>query len=324
MAFTNTLEFIQQNCPKYDGTGNSNDLITWLRRIKPHVMYLQGNEPRRALEFLLVGDAREYYVSLEARPPSVLELGSIFCPKLDKDGTLRQHFQRSTSTLSSNVQLPQHPPRPGTPETLEITHALSAPSSHSARPHHFHSQHEQDYFLAKSISSSSDFTLVSTPSINTLPCTEVDSFWPEGLTSWYFEPLPPRSLRISLDDALIASPKILSSSIPEKETKITFSSDGCMVSSPISQTKITPSHTVSLPFLRRPRLKNPISSLRSSYPASSTSFLPRQCWFSAVVLVLVSLIWFTLKSARFSVRLDGHDAAQALLPVRQLWHLMIP
>jgi hypothetical protein len=301
MDFTNTLEFIKQNCPKYDGTGNSNDLITWLRRIKPHVMYLRGNEPRRVLEFLLVGDAKDYYLSLEARPPSVLEMGGIFCPKLDQDGTLRHQFQRSTSTLSSNVQLTRQPPRPGTPETLEITNALSAPSSHSARPHHFHSQHERDYFLAKSISSSSDSTLVSTPSINTLQCTEVDSFWPEGLTSWLSAPLPPRSPPVLSDDAVFASPATLCSSIPEQGTRINFPSATYMVSSPISKIDLAST------FLF-------VSPLRQSLQLS----------FSVIFPVLLLLIGFTLTFDRLSSSIDRGDTALKLLPVQQLWHVMVP
>ena len=80
----------------------------------------------------------------------------------------------STEYLSSPL-LPRHPPSVGS-------------------SHRFHAQHEKDYFLAKSISSSlSGGTPLSTLSNHTSPYPEVDSVWPDGPTEWLSEPLPPRS-----------------------------------------------------------------------------------------------------------------------------------
>ncbi len=131
-------------------------------------------------------------------------------------------------------------------------------------------------------------------------CTEFQFTWPDGQTSWFSEPLPPRSSPVSLDVAIFVAPKIRSSFTAELGTKITSPSAACMISSP-----------------------------RNSYPASSLLFFPRhrqslEFLLVSILLAWLSLIWVTLKSAQFSFPLDGRDVAPDLHPARRLWHVMVP
>jgi hypothetical protein len=158
---------------------------------------------------------------------------------------------------------------------------------------------------------------------------EVQSIWPDGLTAWLSEPLPPQSTPVLLDDAPSASSKTSPYLISEPVIKITFLSAAGMVSSSTSQTQLAPSARASSSSFRRRFIRNPISSPRNFYPASSPSFFPchrqsLQFSFSAILLALLLLLWFTLTSTRLLFRLRGRDSAPDPHPVRQLWHVMVP
>jgi hypothetical protein len=132
-----------------------------------------------------------------------------------------------------------------------------------------------------------------------------------------------------LDDVLPTLPKTSSSFIQEQDVVITSAPAACLVSLHISQAPIVPSDQVSSTPLRCRHIRNLIFSHQNSYSMSSSSLFSHHCLcrqfvFSAILSVLLSFVWFILTSAQFIFRLDGHDIAFDLHPVRQLWHVMVP
>ena len=206
---------------------------------------------------------------------------------------------------------------------------LPRQSSPVGSSHRFHSQHEKDYFLAKSISSSlSGGTPVSTISNHTSHYTEVDSVGPDGPTEWLSEPLPPRSRPYLLDNDFVASPDPQCSSLQDPGTQIILPAAADLVppaTAPITSCLIG---SVCSSTFRRQHLKTLISSPRNYSPVSRLFFLPAlpsvRLSFCASLSVFLLLFGFILTSGSFNFSTDSRYAAHELHPGWQIWHLMVP
>ena len=330
MQYINKL---MANCTMFNG--DPERLITWLNETGAFIAKEGSSDPEHLYIFrrLLTADALNYYMAHDDLIFNFSDLCKLFLhsPSILAQISWSSHILQTFPVSTSSNSIESHYRNsdwPAGTETWSSSSPLPPRQSHFINSsHHFHPQHERDYLLAKSISlSSSSRRPMSPSSYDTLQCTEVESIWLAGYTSWFSDSLPPRSQSVSMDDAASVAPKTLSSSSPEHETKIMFPSATCMVFSQISQ--IARFARVSVLSCRR-HLINAFSSSEYSYLSSLLSFFSYQqhslqLLGSAILSALFSLFVLVLISVRFNFNNDRGASAPALYPVRQLWHVMVP
>jgi len=162
--------------------------------------------------------------------------------------------------------------------------------------------------------------MVSPLSHASFQCPDAPFTWPPGVTSWLSEPLPPRSSLVSLADSLPLPSLLVSWAVCDQGNKI---------SSPTSRIATTLFARIDLSPFRRRHTTHLISSPRNYYPASSLLFFPPRrhllhSTISAILSILLSLIQFILPRNQLRLHPASHIPIQALPPVRQLWHVLVP
>jgi hypothetical protein len=251
----------------------------------------------------------------------------LYHPPDERDDILDEPIFSSLSNHASHYTevdsvLPDGP-------TLWPSEPLPPRSRPSLTSHHYHPQHERDYVLAKSISSSlPGGTPMSGLSNQTSHNTAVDSVWPDGPTEWLSEPLPPRVRPYILDNDVVALPEPQCSSLQDPGTRIILPAATDLISpatAPITSCLIG---SVCSSTFRRQHFKTSISSPRNYSPVSRLFFLPARpsvrLSFCASLSVFLLLFGFILTSGSFNFSTDSRYAAHELHPGWQIWHVMVP